>query len=116
MKLVTKALEQKLPALYSTDGQGDEAIVHAKFFTPDASWTWYATEYDPVERTAFGWAINAAMPDCAELGYFSLGELESGRGPLGLPIERDKWFQPGPLSQIRERCHRRPESTVIRPV
>ena len=24
-----------------------------------------------------------------ELGYFSLRELESARGPLGLPIERD---------------------------
>lgn len=35
-----------------------------------------------------------------ELGYFSLSELESVRGKLGLPVERDKWFKPTPLREL----------------
>ncbi len=38
----------------------------------------------------------------AELGYFSLSELESVRGPFGVPaIERDVHFKPCTLSQVR---------------
>ena len=35
-----------------------------------------------------------------EWGYFVLSELESARGPLGLPIERDLHFKPSPFSQV----------------
>ena len=35
-----------------------------------------------------------------ELGYFSLKELESVRGPFGLPIERDIHWQPKTLEEI----------------
>jgi hypothetical protein len=42
----------------------------------------------------------------SELGYFSLSELESVRGPFGLPIERDVYFRTLPTvagkSQSRE--------------
>ena len=68
-----------------------------KFFTPDSSWTWYVTEFDPAERRCFGLVIGHER----ELGYFSLAELESVRGPLGLPIERDLDFTPTPLSRCR---------------
>ena len=37
-----------------------------------------------------------------EMGYFSLSELETVRGPWGLSIERDLWFEPRPLSQLPE--------------
>ena len=30
MKLITKAISNKMPELYSTDGQGDKAIIQAK--------------------------------------------------------------------------------------
>ena len=96
MKLLTKELEAKLPPLYSQDGKGDDAMVIVKFFTPDSNWTWYATEYDPIERVFFGLVDGLDM----ELGYFSLDELESLRGPLGLPIERDIYFTSVPLSSL----------------
>ena len=32
-----------------------------------------------------------------ELGYFSLEELKGIRGHLGLPVERDRHFEPTPL-------------------
>lgn len=58
--------------------------------------TWYALEFDEVD-TFFGLIIGFE----AELGYFSLSELQAARGPLGLPIERDVHFQPTRLSVVR---------------
>ena len=85
-----------LPALYSQE-HVDDAIAHVKLFTPDSSWTWYVTEYDPVERMCFGLVIGHE----SELGYFSIEELESIRGQNGLPIERDLHFNPSPLSECK---------------
>ncbi len=96
MKLLTKELEAKLPPLYSQDGKGGEALALVKFFTPDSSWTWYATEYDPVERVFFGLVDGLEK----ELGYFSLDELESVKGPLGLSIERDIYFEPTRIKEL----------------
>lgn len=96
MKLLTKELEAKLPPLYTNDGKGDEAIALVKFFTPDSSWTWYATEYDPNERVFFGLVDGLEK----ELGYFSLDELESVKGPLGLRIERDIYFEPTRIKEL----------------
>lgn len=97
MKLLTKELEAKLPPLYSQDGKGYEAIALAKFFTPDSNWSWYITEYDPVERVCFGLVEGFEK----ELGYFSLDELESIKGPLGLAIERDIYFEPTKIKELR---------------
>lgn len=43
MKLLTQEIRKQLPALYSQEDKGGEAIVHVKFFTPDSNWTWLAT-------------------------------------------------------------------------
>ena len=95
MKLLTEESKKKLPPLYAQDGKGGKAIVHVKFFTPDANWTWYSTEFDG-EDTFFGLVDG----HCKELGYFSLSELQSVKGALGLPIERDLYWQPKTLDQI----------------
>ena len=98
MKLLTKAIRSRLPPLGSTDHlPHDEITVQAKFFTPDSSWTWYPAEFDGVD-TFFGLVVGFEV----EAGLFSLSELESVRGPWGLPIERDRWFKPVPLSQVPE--------------
>jgi hypothetical protein len=96
MKLLTKTLAASLSPLYSTENDPDP-IARVKFFTPDSSWTWAATEYDPETRTFFGLVIGHE----AELGYFTLEQLEEVRGPLGLKVERDLYFTPKHLSQIR---------------
>ena len=44
----------------------------------------------------FGYVIGQEK----EWGYFLLSELESARGPLRLPIERDLYFHPQPFSQV----------------
>jgi len=97
MNLLTNEIESTLPPLRSTDGQGESALACVKFFTPSAGWTWYATEYDPAERLFFGKVVGQET----ELGYFGLDELESVRGPGGLRVERDLYFEPRPLSECR---------------
>ncbi len=94
MKLLTKKLRQEIPPLYSTEGDEDPEV-QARFFTPDSSWTWYVLEFDG-EDIFFGYVIGHE----AEYGYFSLRELQAVRGPLGLPIERDLYFTPRPLTEV----------------
>ena len=92
MKLLTKALEKKLPALYSQEKLGEQAIAHVKFFTPTSSWTWFATEYDPKQRLFFGLVKGFET----ELGYFALDELESVR------VERDLYWEPKTIAECRK--------------
>jgi len=102
MKLLTEELRRRLPALYSTEHDSDP-VLQAKFFTPDSNWTWYASEFDG-EDLFFGLVQGFEE----EWGYFSLKELEEARGPLGLPIERDRYFDPAPASAVSQRPGRRP--------
>lgn len=97
MKLLTKEIEASLPALYSQDGQGEDAVVRVKFFTPWTNWTWYATEYDPEDKIFFGLVVGHET----ELGTFSLEEMEEVRGPAGLRIERDLHFTPCTIAEAR---------------
>ena len=97
MKLLPNDLAVNLPSLYSTEDENDPTA-YVKFFTPDSNWSWYLIEYDSLERLCFGYVIGFEK----ELGYFSLGELENIRGRLGLPVERDLYFTPTPLSVLRQ--------------
>ena len=67
----------------------DDPIVWFKFFHPMSSWAWYLTEYDPKERLAFGLVTGFE----AEIGYFSIEELESLEVG-GLKVEREIWTHP----------------------
>jgi hypothetical protein len=96
MKLLTKELRAKLPKLYETeDVPVEEKTVVVKFFTPDSSWTWYAVEFDG-EDLFFGLVDGFEK----EWGYFSLRELQSVKGKLGLPIERDLYFEPTKIKDL----------------
>lgn len=98
MELLTEELKAQIPPFY-TNEEVKDPIVQTKFFTPDSNWTWYVIEYNPQERLFYGLVIGFE----AELGYFSLDELQSVSGPLGLPIERDLYFKPIKLSEIRRK-------------
>lgn len=78
----------------SADMNGDpdiDFIPVVKLFTPDAACTWLLTELDPEDPDiAFG-LCDLGM-GCPELGSVSISELESVRGRLGLPVERDLHF------------------------
>ncbi|OGO37332.1 MAG: hypothetical protein A2W35_02535 [Chloroflexi bacterium RBG_16_57_11] len=90
MRLMTEALEKRFAEIGSQENVKDPVIV-AKFFNPAGAGIWYATEYDPVTRTFFGYvSIFGDWND--EWGYFSIDELESFKGPLGIGIERDLYW------------------------
>jgi len=93
--LMPAELKASVPALYSQEEVKDP-IVQAKYFTPWSNWTWYVLEYDG-EDLCFGLVDGFER----ELGYFSLSELSAIRGPGGLRIERDLYFDPTPLSTVR---------------
>jgi hypothetical protein len=99
MTLLTDELCKMLPPLYAQENEKD-AMVYAKFFTPDSSWTWYVTEGSPEPEgedfTFFGYVIGLER----EWGYFSLNELQTARGPMGLPIEVDLYFRPKRFSEL----------------
>lgn len=94
-QLMTDEIRALLPELYSSEDKGMQAEAVVKYFTPDANWTWYATEFDG-DDTFFGLVFG----DVVELGYFSLSELQEVRGGLGLPIERDLYFKPTTLAKL----------------
>lgn len=96
MKLLTKEILEQLPQLGETDNNPDPTAI-VKFFNPTGIGTWWACEFDPESGIFFGKA-DLGFP---ELGSFSLQELESYKGPLGLGIERDLYFTPKPISQCK---------------
>lgn len=98
MMLLTKEILEKFKKTGSQEHSPDPLVI-CKFFDPCGSWTWYPYEYDPERREFFGMVHG----DEEELGYFSLDELQSIRGPLGLGIERDRGWTPRPLSAIKSR-------------
>lgn len=97
MKLLTEEILSSIPALYATEEVPlAEKKIHAKFFTPWSHWTWYAVEFDPKDGLFFGLVDGNER----EWGYFSLAELESVRGPVGLKIERDIHFGTKLVSEV----------------
>ena len=95
MQLLTKEIRDRLPKLGDMANQQDP-IVQVKFFTPWSHWTWLAYEFDGKD-IFFGFVKG----DFDEYGTFSLSELESVKGPMGLKIERDIHFSPKPVSECK---------------
>lgn len=105
------------PQLYSQDGKGLDAIVHAHYFV--GSNDWLITEYDPAEDLAFGWACLNGDRQNAELGYVSMAELEEIRVPFAITVdggpglqaaavvERDAHWTPISIRQAVEELDRR---------
>ncbi len=91
-----------VPPLYTTE-KTDHPLAMIRLFSPDSSWVWYILEYDG-EDIAFGLVVGHET----EMGYFSISELASVTGPLGLRIERDVWFKPTPVTQLTEYQQRWP--------
>ncbi len=101
MELLDEESRAVLPPLYSQENVGLKAIAPVKFFTPDSNWTWYASEFDGKDMF-FGLVSGFEV----EFGNFTLSELESTRGPLGLPIERDLYFEPKSLEALQAEHNR----------
>lgn len=88
MLLLTKQITSRLLNA-PRDNPENKPLV--KLFTPDANCTWLLSEFDADGDTLFGLCdLGQGSP---ELGYVSLQELQTVRGALGLPVERDLHFK-----------------------
>ena len=100
MKLLTKAIEAQLINA-APDRPAEETAIVVKYFTPDAAASWFICDGHKTESgdwLLFGFA-DLGDREMAELGYVSLQELESIRGGLGLPVERDLYYS-GTLADV----------------
>jgi len=106
MKLMPKSIAAKVPSLDATaELSSAEQFAYVKFFNPCGGQTWWISAYDPETREAFGF-VNLGDPQCAELGYISIDELEALKLPFGLGIERDLSFKKTPLDEIMNQVKR----------
>ena len=84
--------------LYSQEGNSDPLVI-TKVFDTFGSATWYLTEYNPVDKIAFGYVVGLGND---EWGYVSIVELEGIiHDSLGVPrIERDLYFTQAVFSEV----------------
>ena len=111
MKLLTRKLRQQLLPLYSQE-EVEDPMVWVRFFTPDSSWSWYATEGSPVDENGMMIPPGSSTPQAdylffglvvgleEELGYFSRAELQAARGHSGYPLSGISRSNPVPLSKV----------------
>ena len=96
--LIPQSILENIPDLYDTE-RSINPTCHIKLFTPDSIFTWYIIEISKEDKsTCYGYVIGFEN----ELGYFSLKELETVKGNLGLRVERDISFKPTALEIIRK--------------
>lgn len=98
MRLLDEALIKRFAEVGSQEEVRDPLII-AKFFNPTGAGTWYATEYDPIRKEFFGY-VSIFGGGMDEWGYFSLDELMQYRGPYGIGIERDLYWDEIRASQV----------------
>mgnify|MGYP003108892308 FL=1 len=96
MKLLTKEIVEKAQDQYNRASDLDSQDVVAKFFDPMGSWTWYLMNLGKDKDYAWGIVKGHEV----EMGSFLISELESVQLPLGMTIERDKFWQPKGAKEV----------------
>ena len=96
---MTKALEKRLPPLYSQETVEDPIVV-AHFFNPSGQGDWYIIEGNKEEDDYILYGLCHIFE--YEFGYVSLNDLKSVKGPFGLGIERDMYWTERPVSEVRK--------------
>jgi len=86
--LLKKELKQLIKNYNEQDGSKQfKAVV--KLFNPTGIGTWYLSELNPDTNIAFGLSCLHEK----ELGDVSLDEMQEIKLPLGLSIEKDRYFE-----------------------
>jgi hypothetical protein len=96
-----KILTQEILAAFKKQGKtGNKSAkdirIVLKLFNPIGAGTWYI--YEKEDEDIYWAFVNLGDIDCAECGTVSMNELMTLRLPLGLHIERDKFFEPLSMS------------------
>ncbi len=96
--LIPISILENIPDLYETE-RSLNPLCQIKLFTPTSIFSWFIIEISKDDMdTCYGLVEGFE----SELGYFSLKELESIKGALGLGVERDISFKPTALAIIRK--------------
>lgn len=104
MELFTKEIIEKAKVQYPLGSEIENQLIIAKFFNPTGAGTWYLMNMDP-EDEDYCWGIVDLFE--VEMGSFSKSELENFKGPLGLGIERDLYFEPVNAKELWEKLLKR---------
>lgn len=96
MKLLTKAILQQFEKIGSQANSADPILV-CKFSDPCSQRTWYAAEFEQQTGIFFWYVIGIEN----EWWTFSLAELEAYDWPLGIWIERDRYFRSCKFSELK---------------
>lgn len=94
MELLPQEIRDALPK-YTHDLE-EPATALVKWFTPDANAVWFVAAIDG-DRA---WGVADLGLGSPEYGSFSVSEIATLTGVLGLPVERDLYFEPKPLRDI----------------
>lgn len=98
MKLITKEIAKRTPEIGTNANKKPEDItIQFKLFCPWSSWNWYISEANFETGELFGYCVGFEK----EWGYVDLNELLEIRGPGGLRIERDRFFDPVKFSELK---------------
>ena len=82
----------------------DDVEPVVKLFTPDAGCTWLLVGFGP-DQPDVAYGLCDLGLGYTELGSVSVVETRSIRGPIGLPPERDLYFEPdGTIGWYAERA------------
>lgn len=100
LKSQLKRLEKNWEIIQPDDPEvEDNLIAPIKWFNPTGGQTWIGLAKKPNEPIIYGWAYTHEW----ELGYFSIDELQAFRDSrLGIGIERDMYWTPIPMKEIRD--------------
>ena len=99
MKLMTKALEKNIPSLAECDVENPTIVAH--YFNPCGAGDWYVLGGEKLKNGDWRFFGYVKLLE-NELGYFLLSQLESVELPFGLKIERDLYWTPKQLSEVKE--------------
>jgi len=128
---MTKEIEKEFKRIGRQEDVKDPIVV-CKFFNPSGAGAWWATELYyvirrkganggeeiiEVEASRMNGQVGGEIVDMNlygyvsifgdhndEWGHFSLSELRGVKGPFGLGIERDLYFDPQPISKACQKA------------
>lgn len=91
MMLFTKEITEKLAANGKKEEYGNHVPV-AKIFDAMGPSIWLITESDPEAPDILVCLADLGF-QCPEIGSVYRSELETTKGSMGLPLERDRYFE-----------------------
>ena len=89
MELMTKEISEQAQKQYPLGSDMDQLVV-ARFHDAQGSWSWYVINQNPDNPDSVFGIVHGTQ---AQMGIFSLRELQTYEGSSGLQVVRDPCFK-----------------------